>query len=492
MSIVTQNNKENHSPPLIAIAGASGFVGTSLRISLSSKYRWLGLTRSSLIASEEKDHDNTIWRQCDIYSLPQLEEAMRGARYAVYLVHSMLPSTRLFQGSFYDLDLMLADNFIRAAEGAGIEHIIYLGGLIPKNLKNLSEHLASRLEVESVLKRSHVPVTVLRAGVIFGPGGSSAQMLINLVRRLPIMVLPKWTRSTTQAIDIRDVVKAIDCSLEKKDLWGGTYDLGGHRPKTYRKMILETAAFLNRRLRHVNVPFNSFLISRFWVAWISGTSPQLVNPLLDSLRHNLQAADNPVMDEIRKTAYTLEDSLRYSIDSEGLVLPNPRSKTQQRNNEIIKRARRVRSIQRLPLPIGLRARDIFEEYGNWLERRLSFFLQLRKEKNGVLHLQSRFPNLLLLELTPTPFSISGEKRRAFYITGGILSRKVDPPGRLEFRIFPERDCFIVVIHRYAPRLPWWLYQFTQAPFHKLIMTLFTSYLERWVEEGRPPGDDYTI
>jgi uncharacterized protein YbjT (DUF2867 family) len=120
----------------------------------------------------------------------------------------MAPSSRLVQGNFEDTDLLLADNFIRAAESAGLKHVIYLSGLIPEGDEQLSPHLRSRLEVESVLRSRSVKVTVLRAGLIFGPGGSSFSMLINLVRRLPVMLLPAWVRSTTHSIDIENVCQA--------------------------------------------------------------------------------------------------------------------------------------------------------------------------------------------------------------------------------------------------------------------------------------------
>lgn len=42
----------------------------------------------------------------------------------------MSPSSRLGQGSFADLDLLLAENFIRAAEKTGVEHVSSPGGLL--------------------------------------------------------------------------------------------------------------------------------------------------------------------------------------------------------------------------------------------------------------------------------------------------------------------------------------------------------------------------
>ena len=100
----------------------------------------------------------------------------------------MLPSARLVQASFDDLDAVCADNFARAAETSGIRHIIYLGGLMPDG--PASSHLASRAEVEVLLGSTGASVTALRAGLVIGASGSSFQMLVRLVRRLPVMVCP--------------------------------------------------------------------------------------------------------------------------------------------------------------------------------------------------------------------------------------------------------------------------------------------------------------
>ena len=101
--------------PLVALSGASGFVGSHLRRILGHCCRFRALTRSPGVLQANPSSSSTDWRQCDLYSLPQLTEALQGCDIGVYLVHSMAPSSRLMQGNFEDTDLLLADNFIRAA-----------------------------------------------------------------------------------------------------------------------------------------------------------------------------------------------------------------------------------------------------------------------------------------------------------------------------------------------------------------------------------------
>ena len=154
----------------IAITGASGFVGKNLIQYLleETDHEVVGFSRSA----QKSLHPRLTMKKADLYSLLEAEEALAGCDAAVYLVHSMLPSSRLSQGSFQDFDFILADNFAKACITSGVKHIIYVGGIIPEN-ESLSLHLKSRLEVEETLKHSGLKFTSLRCALVLGPNGSS-------------------------------------------------------------------------------------------------------------------------------------------------------------------------------------------------------------------------------------------------------------------------------------------------------------------------------
>ncbi len=468
--------------PLVVVAGASGFVGTAVRQALAGEFRFRALTRSATVAATNgNDNPDTEWRGCDLYSLPQLADAMRGCRFALYLVHSMSPSSRLVQGTFADLDLLLADNFIRAAEEAGVEHVVYLGGLLPADGEALSAHLESRREVETVLRSRSLPVTVLRAGLIFGAGGSSCRMLVNLVRRLPVMVFPAWAGSLTQSIDIADVARACGFCLGDPRWRGGTYDLGGHEPMTYRDLIVRTGELLGRRPRGVGVPMNLFTLSKHWVALFGGVPSALVGPLQESLRHDLQARDSEFLAQLRPGMVPFDESVRRAVDEGGQPRPHPRSHVVRSDRQRLREERRVRSVQRMPLPKGWDAHAVAEDYGRWLTRGSVGLVNVRRLESGVLRFLTVGGRVCLLELTPTPFTRANRRRCAFYISGGWLAREVDPPGRFEFRLFPENGCLLASIHGFAPRLPWFVYSATQALVHLAVMRWFARHLARQVK-----------
>lgn len=464
------------SPDPIAIAGASGFVGSWLMRELVEDYTIIGLSRNE----KESEHPNLNWRQADLYSLPKLTKALEGARTGFYLVHSMLPSSRLVQGSFRDLDLLLADNFAKAAQKAGMEHIIYLGGLIPAETGgDLSEHLASRQEVEEVLRNGATPVTVLRSGLILGQGGSSLRILIQLVRRLPIMLLPRWTRQKTQSTDVRDISRAFRLCLENETFKGGTWDVASHPPMTYREMILQSAEVLEKRPATFDFPADCIGLSKLWVALISQTSPSLVNPLLASLKHSMVAQENELLSALEAESIPFQQSVRDSLDEQGRPTGYPKLSTRRQKRRQLRSARRVRSVQRMTLPKAWSAADVAAEYGQWLTRSSRSLINVTKDEGGVLRFCLRGIGPTLLELHPSPLTRDSDDRRVFYINGGVLTRiGVEPPGRFEFRAVDGGKSVIAAIHEYPPRLPWLIYQWSQALIHLWVMRAFGAHLKK--------------
>jgi uncharacterized protein YbjT (DUF2867 family) len=461
----------------VVMAGATGFVGTRLREALREDYDLICLTRSAASLAMQRGRPGEEWRQCDLFSVLELEEALSGADYAIYLVHSMMPSARLIQGSFADLDLILADNFSRAAETCGLEQILYIGGLIP-TIEELSPHLTSRWEVERVLGSRRTPVTALRAGLVVGPGGSSLRIVINLVRRLPIMVLPAWTQTQTQPIAIEDIIKAVRLTLGQQTYACQHLDIGGPDVMSYSDMLQRTAQVMGLKRRFIHLNLFSMGLSKMWVALLGGASRYLVGPLVDSLKHPMIARDNPVYSAIRKDAISFDSALLNSLDSEGQLVPNPRDSVRPKDQRSLKRARRVRSVQRMPLPENLHAEDIGPLYFSWLPRAMRPFLRSSQIDGGIYRTSFILRRWVLIEFTHSP-QRSTPDRQLFYVTGGFLARtEKNRKGRIEFREMSEPRCLLVAVHDFTPTLPWFIYRRTQALYHLWVMNRFAKWLSR--------------
>lgn len=465
-------------PLTIAIAGATGFVGEALCRALGGRHRVIGLTRSRARA-EAPERDDILWRQCDLYSLRGLERGLEGADCAIYLVHSMLPSARLTQASFADLDLLLADNFARAARRCGARQILYVGGLTPDEGR-LSPHLASRLEVERALASHGVPLTALRAGLIVGPGGSSLSILVNLVRRLPAMILPRWTESLTQPIALDDVVRAVAHCVGNPECFGRTFDVGGPDVMTYRRMLDQVARSLEKRRFMVGVPFFSPRLSRLWVTLFSGASGALVNPLIETLRHDMVCRENPLQERIAPGAASFASALEASLAA-GKLAPNPRHSLFRLERASLRRKSTVRSVQRLVLPEGRDARWVAAEYLRFLPHFVSPFLRCEIDA-GACRFYLRGTRLLLMELRFVPERSAGD-RQLFDVVGGLFVRRgPGSRGRLEFRRVLDRRHALAAVHDFQPSLPWPIYGQTHARVHLWVMRGFARHLRR-VSQG---------
>jgi uncharacterized protein YbjT (DUF2867 family) len=452
----------------IAISGATGFVGQALVQSLKDHHELVCLSRS---ARSTPPGSSITWKQCDFFSLLDAEKALEGVHTAFYLVHSMLPSARLTQGSFEDFDLIAADGFARAARKQGVHHIVYLGGLLP-TYRPLSRHLASRLEVEKALASHSTPVTTLRAGLIVGSDGSSFQMLVRLVQRLPAMVCPKWTESLTQPIALSDIVDLLSFCVEKPELYGRVFDVGGPEVLSYRDMILSTAKAMGVRRPLFKFPLFTPGLSRLWVTLVTGAPRDLVGPLVQSLRHDMVAESLELQTLAGIPGKTFQTALRESLASNGHQKKNqPRAFQKAARNDDPD----VRSIQRLPLPHGKNAYWVSEEYMRWLPRFFPFLLRTQCDADGFCRISVRGLGICLLALELSR-SRSTPDRALFYVRGGVLAR-THGRGRLEFRQVLDQWC-LAALHDFHPRLPWYLYKWTQALLHVWVMKAFGRHLKR--------------
>ena len=465
----------------IAIAGATGFVGRALLSALAKgDDRLVGLTRGdsvSLSDGEAETLRDVEWRRVDLFSLLECERALEGATHAVYLVHSMAPSARLTQASFDDLDLLLADNFARAARHAGVEHIVYLSGILPRDEdpSELSDHLRSRAEVEEALRSTGVPVTCVRAGLVLGPGGSSATMMTRLVERLPAMLCPAWTASASRPIDRRDLVPVLTGVIGATHL-DRALDVGGPEALSYRELMARTAAVQGRRRLMVPTRLFSPGLSVLWVSLVTGSSRDLVAPLVESLRHCMLPEDDAWQREHAPPRHGLDDSLRRVVEGEDPERPHRIPAVIVRERPVAPR-NTVRSVQRLPNPGGLTAADAADAYTRWLPKYMRPFLRVDSEPSEVRFRLAGLSRPLLV-LTRAP-DRSQSSRPLFYVTGGLLARPdLAPTGRLEFRSVRDGRSIVSAIHDFVPRLPWYLYNATQAVVHLFVMRAFGRWLGR--------------
>ncbi len=443
----------------ITIAGASGYVGRHLLKKMGPDLNIRGLSRGS----KKAEQDNLTWVKTDLFSFKSTEESLAGTDIAIYLVHSMMPSTRLFQGDFQDADLLIADNFARACKRAGVKQIIYLGGLLPE--VNVSKHLMSRLEVEKVLKATEIPLTILRAGMIVGDGGSSFEILKNLVFNLPGMILPKWTKSRTQAFFIDDLVDIIVASIENSDFENKTIDVVNGESLTYKDLILETTNYFDKKKILISMPINSTAFSKLWVKIFGETDYELVSPLIDSLTCDLPFPE---------VSPLIKPYIKYRTYRDMLKNISTKKNARKKNKEVFT-DNTVRSIQRLENTQNKSSKNISDSYMSWLPRYMKSLIVARNE-GKLISFYAFGISIPLLKLEHIEDN-SNLDREKFHIIGGLLSHTSNT-GWLEFRRVANGEFTLASINEFVPSLPWYIYKYTQAPIHAHVMRSFGFYLNK--------------
>jgi uncharacterized protein YbjT (DUF2867 family) len=225
--------------------------------------------------------------QGDLLTGAGLEEALDGCSTAYYLVHSMEPAAN---DDFAGRDRRMAEAFGEAAACAGVERIVYLGGIVPQD-RPLSPHLNSRLEVEETLLAAVPGSTALRASIVIGAGSSSFRLLVRLVERLRVLPLPRWRKNRTAPIDERDVIEYLARTPSAPDAAGRSLDVAGPDVMTYGRMIERIGDEMGvGRLplalgRSLTPPASAV------VAAVTGQPIELVRPLMESLETDLLPRD---------------------------------------------------------------------------------------------------------------------------------------------------------------------------------------------------------
>lgn len=299
----------------VAVAGATGYIGTRLVPRLADA----GYSVRCLVRSPRK-LDDRQWKgrpeieivKADLEDLEALAAQLEGCEAAYYLVHSMESA-----GSDYaERDRTLAAGFRDAAARAGVQRLIYLGGLGHSNAQ-LSQHLRSRREVERVLCEGPVPVTAFRAAMIIGSGSASFEILRYLTERLPILITPRWVRTESQPIAVRDVLHYLVQCLGVPETRGRTLEVGGPDILTYEDLLQMTAEArkLPRRII-IPVPVLTPFLSSLWIHLITPVSARLARPLAEGLRNRVVIEDHSAEQLMPRRLLAAREAIQLALDVE--------------------------------------------------------------------------------------------------------------------------------------------------------------------------------
>lgn len=298
----------------VAVTGATGYVGTRLVPRLVAA----GYLVRCLVRSPRKLSDRPWFGdpaievvEAHLDDEATLSRQLSGCDVAYFLVHSMQAGKE-----FAAQDRELAAHFAAACATAGVKRIFYLGGL-GETGEELSPHLASRREVEDVLSAGPVPVTTFRAAMIIGSGSASFEILRYLTERLPIMIAPRWLRTESQPISIRNVLHYLIKAIETPETTGRMLQIGGPDVLQYDELIQATAAARNLPRRIIiPVPVLTPALSSLWIHLITPIPAVMARPLSEGLRNRVVVTDDTAAKLMPQHLLSVQEAIRLAFDAE--------------------------------------------------------------------------------------------------------------------------------------------------------------------------------
>jgi uncharacterized protein YbjT (DUF2867 family) len=293
----------------ILLTGANGYIGMRvLPLLLDQGHQVVCAVRSADRLSVDKETKERI----DIIEMDLLDEVKpnlipKDIDVAYYLVHSMSSST----SDFSEKEQITANHFNTYMKETQVKQVIFLSGIV--NEDNLSKHLESRKNVESILYKGDYHLTVIRAGIIVGSGSASFEIIRDLCEKLPLMITPKWVNTKCQPIGIRDVLQFLIGVIGKEETYDDSFDIGGPDVLSYKDMMKNYAKVRELSLTIVNVPVMTPKLSSYWLYFVTSTSYKLASNLVDSMRVNVIAKDHRLQDILGIKPHTYEEAIEMAF-----------------------------------------------------------------------------------------------------------------------------------------------------------------------------------
>jgi uncharacterized protein YbjT (DUF2867 family) len=246
--------------------------------------------------------------EVDFLNEQSLQSIPKDIDVAYYLIHSM--STQI--GDFGNMEEICAINFKNQIEKTHAKQVIYLSGI--SNTEELSKHLSSRKNVETILAEGSFALTTLKAGIIVGSGSASFEIIRDLVEKLPFMITPRWLTTKCQPIAIRNVIEYLIGVIGNTATYNNSYDIGGPDVLTYKEMLLRFAKIRGLKRRIVSIPIMTPRLSSYWLYFVTATSYTLAKNLVNSMKIEVVCKPNNLESLLGIQSIDYDTAIKLAFD----------------------------------------------------------------------------------------------------------------------------------------------------------------------------------
>jgi hypothetical protein len=168
--------------------------------------------------------------------------------------------------------------------------------------------------VEEILASGTYNLTTLRAGIIVGSGSASFEIIRDLVEKLPVMIAPKWLKTKSQPIAIRNVIEFFTGVLLNEQTYNQSFDIGGPDIMNYKEMLLQFANVRKLERTIISVPVMTPKLSSYWLYFVTSTSYKLAVNLVNSMKVEIICRENNLAEMLNIRLINYEESVRLAFD----------------------------------------------------------------------------------------------------------------------------------------------------------------------------------
>lgn len=304
-----QLEQQSQDRPLVLLTGATGYVGSRLLPLLEQRdvrVRCLARKPDKL---QPQVADSTEVVKGDVLDRESLDQVLSGVTTAFYLVHLMASSA-----NFEKKEREAAENFSAAAKDAGVQRIIYMGGLGEDADPKLSSHLGSRHEVGKILRDSGVQTIEFRASVVIGNGSLSFDLIRSLANRLPVMICPRWLATPTQPIAVDDVLAYLMAVHDLPPSESQVFEVGSSDVVTYGQLIQEYARQRGLRRWLISVPLLTPYLSSLWLGLVTPASAEVGRHLIEGLKNPTVIRDKKAMQVFSMRPVGIKEAMKQALE----------------------------------------------------------------------------------------------------------------------------------------------------------------------------------
>jgi uncharacterized protein YbjT (DUF2867 family) len=221
----------------VVVAGGTGLLGRSITAALLDRGHAVTVASRSNPQKDPIDSRAT-WVRADVLEPESLRTALAGADAvidAVQFPNSPIENPKKGY-TFENIDLGGTRNLVDAAKAAGVPRFVGLSGVGAE--KDAKFHwLRFKWQEEEHIKTSGVAYTILRGSWIYGPRDVSLNRFLGFAKFLPFVPVIGNGKTRINPLFIDDLAAHAAVAVERDDLRGRTFEIGGPETMTMDEVI---------------------------------------------------------------------------------------------------------------------------------------------------------------------------------------------------------------------------------------------------------------